>query len=168
MELLLTAFSSLSLQPTKVLGIYTFTKRVALEEMESKPRKQQGYSTVSHFNIVHYDCHLAAVRWACLLRGRSHGPPPCVPLSQSGALQGSRQLAGGPGLAGGGAASPEVFILSLTLWAVGCPAFSHIGPRAIPGKMHLAFGPGLVRAVLPNGGCGPGVYHLVVTSAAPL
>lgn len=54
--------SVLSLQPTKVLGIYTFTKRVALEEMENKPRKQQGYSTVSHFNIVHYDCHLAAVR----------------------------------------------------------------------------------------------------------
>lgn len=52
----------LSFQPTKVLGIYTFTKRVALEEMENKPRKQQGYSTVSHFNIVHYDCHLAAVR----------------------------------------------------------------------------------------------------------
>lgn len=51
-----------SLQPTKVLGIYTFTKRVALEEMENKARKQQGYSTVSHFNIVHYDCHLAAVR----------------------------------------------------------------------------------------------------------
>lgn len=52
----------LSWQPAKVLGIYTFTKRVALEEMENKPRKQQGYSTVSHFNIVHYDCHLAAVR----------------------------------------------------------------------------------------------------------
>ncbi|XP_055747277.1 E3 ubiquitin-protein ligase UBR4 [Salvelinus fontinalis] len=54
-------------QPTKVLGIYTFTKRVALEDFEIKPRKQQGYSTVSHFNIVHYDCHLAAVR---LARGR--------------------------------------------------------------------------------------------------
>ena len=51
-------------QPTKVLGIYTFTKRVALEESENKPRKQQGYSTVSHFNIVHYDCHLAAVRYS--------------------------------------------------------------------------------------------------------
>lgn len=49
-------------QPTKVLGIYTFTKRVALDDFENKPRKQQGYSTVSHFNIVHYDCHLAAVR----------------------------------------------------------------------------------------------------------
>lgn len=55
--------SCVSLQPTKVLGIYTFTKRVALEEFENKPRKQQGYSTVSHFNIVHYDCHLAAVRY---------------------------------------------------------------------------------------------------------
>lgn len=57
----------MSLQPTKVLGIYTFTKRVALEEFENKPRKQQGYSTVSHFNIVHYDCHLAAVRYVCPL-----------------------------------------------------------------------------------------------------
>lgn len=55
-----------SLQPTKVLGIYTFTKRVALEEFENKPRKQQGYSTVSHFNIVHYDCHLAAVRYVLI------------------------------------------------------------------------------------------------------
>ncbi|XP_063293132.1 E3 ubiquitin-protein ligase UBR4 isoform X8 [Pelobates fuscus] len=54
-------------QPTKVLGIYTYTKRVPLEESENKPRKQHGYSTVSHFNIVHYDCHLAAVR---LARGR--------------------------------------------------------------------------------------------------
>jgi len=55
------------LQPTKVLGIYTFTKRVALEEFENKPRKQQGYSTVSHFNIVHYDCHLAAVRYVLMI-----------------------------------------------------------------------------------------------------
>ncbi|TWW56459.1 E3 ubiquitin-protein ligase UBR4 [Takifugu flavidus] len=54
-------------QPSKTLGIYTFTKRVFLEDFENKPRKQQGYSTVSHFNIVHYDCHLAAVR---LARGR--------------------------------------------------------------------------------------------------
>lgn len=154
------------MQPAKVLGIYTFTKRVALEEMESKPRKQQGYSTVSHFNIVHYDCHLAAVRWACFLRGAPTGLPLCSSVPDR-ALQGSRQLAGGPGLGGGGAASPEVFILSLTLCAVGCPAFSHIGPRTIPGKMHLAFGPGLVRAVLPNGGCGPSVYHLVVTSGCP-
>lgn len=65
----------MSLQPTKVLGIYTFTKRVALEEMENKPRKQQGYSSVSHFNIVHYDCHLAAVRWALLPPRRCRSRP---------------------------------------------------------------------------------------------
>ncbi len=54
-------------QPQKVLGIYTFTKCHPLEEYETKSRKTQGYSTVSHFNIVHYDCHMAAVRHA---RGR--------------------------------------------------------------------------------------------------
>jgi E3 ubiquitin-protein ligase UBR4 len=51
-------------QPTKVLGIYTFTKRVNIEDFENKQRKSQAYSTVSHFNIVHVDCHLAAVRHA--------------------------------------------------------------------------------------------------------
>ncbi|XP_031553032.1 E3 ubiquitin-protein ligase UBR4-like isoform X2 [Actinia tenebrosa] len=53
--------------PQKVLGIYTFSKRCILEEFETKQRKSQGYCTVSHFNIVHYDCHMAAVR---LARGR--------------------------------------------------------------------------------------------------
>lgn len=51
----------------KVLGIYTYTKVAVLEPFELKSKKTQGYSTVSHFNIVHYDCHLAAVRHA---RGR--------------------------------------------------------------------------------------------------
>jgi len=54
-------------QPAKVLGIYTFTKRVTLDEGEAKPRRAQGYSTVSHFNVIHVECHLAAVRHA---RGR--------------------------------------------------------------------------------------------------
>jgi E3 ubiquitin-protein ligase UBR4 len=54
-------------QPSKVLGIYTFTKRVSLDDSEAKPRRAQGYSTVSHFNVIHVDCHLAAVRHA---RGR--------------------------------------------------------------------------------------------------
>uniref|UniRef100_F6VR91 E3 ubiquitin ligase UBR4 C-terminal domain-containing protein n=7 Tax=Ciona intestinalis TaxID=7719 RepID=F6VR91_CIOIN len=54
-------------EPKKVLGIYTYTRRCPLEEFENKSRKQQGYSTVSHFNVVHYDCHTAAVRMA---RGR--------------------------------------------------------------------------------------------------
>ncbi|XP_071821604.1 E3 ubiquitin-protein ligase UBR4-like isoform X2 [Apostichopus japonicus] len=54
-------------QSQKVLGIYTYTKVAVLEPFELKSKKTQGYSTVSHFNIVHYDCHLAAVRHA---RGR--------------------------------------------------------------------------------------------------
>jgi len=54
-------------EPKKVLGIYTYTRRCCLEDFENKTRKQQGYSTVSHFNVVHYDCHTAAVRMA---RGR--------------------------------------------------------------------------------------------------
>ncbi|XP_056641011.1 E3 ubiquitin-protein ligase UBR4 isoform X2 [Diorhabda sublineata] len=51
-------------QATKVLGLYTFTKRCNVDEFEAKPRKTVGYSTVSHFNIVHIDCHMSAVRLA--------------------------------------------------------------------------------------------------------
>ncbi|KAF0287067.1 E3 ubiquitin-protein ligase UBR4 [Amphibalanus amphitrite] len=51
-------------QPTKVLGIYTFTKRCPLDDAEPKQRKTMGYSTVTHFNLVHVDCHMAAVRLA--------------------------------------------------------------------------------------------------------
>lgn len=81
---------------SQILGIYTYTRKVALDEFENKPRKTlvsvitfdpffsslwtvvfymllpwlrscvsvslQGYSTVSHFNVVHYDCHSAAVK----------------------------------------------------------------------------------------------------------
>lgn len=64
-------------QPTKVLGIYTYTKRCVMEPYEGLGpsssgapkggRKAMGYSTVTHFNIVHVDCHMAAVRHA---RGR--------------------------------------------------------------------------------------------------
>lgn len=54
-------------QPTKVLGIYTFTKRTNLEEFELKARKTLGYTTVTHFNVVHVDCHMSAIR---LARGR--------------------------------------------------------------------------------------------------
>ena len=46
----------------QVLGVYTFTKRVNLDDGEAKPRRAQGYSTVSHFNVIHIECHLAAVR----------------------------------------------------------------------------------------------------------
>ncbi|KAL3872340.1 hypothetical protein ACJMK2_040271 [Sinanodonta woodiana] len=54
-------------QPQKVLAIYTYTKRVNLDEYENKQRKTVGYCTVSHFNVIHVDCHTAAVRHA---RGR--------------------------------------------------------------------------------------------------
>lgn len=54
-------------QPSKVLGIYTFTKRTHLEEFECKPRRSLGYTTVTHFNVVHIDCHMSAIR---LARGR--------------------------------------------------------------------------------------------------
>lgn len=54
-------------QPTKVLGIYTFTKRTNIEEFELKARKTLGHTTVTHFNVVHVDCHMSAIR---LARGR--------------------------------------------------------------------------------------------------
>ena len=58
-------------QPTKVLAIYTFSRRCPLEAAELPPpgggqgvRRSMGFTTVSHFNLVHVDCHLAAVRQA--------------------------------------------------------------------------------------------------------
>ena len=35
-----------------------------MEDFESKPRKTVAFSSVSHFNVVHAECHLAAVRLA--------------------------------------------------------------------------------------------------------
>jgi E3 ubiquitin-protein ligase UBR4 len=51
-------------QPNQVMGIYTFTKRCPLEDFEisSKGRKTMGYTTVTHFNIVHTNCHMSAIR----------------------------------------------------------------------------------------------------------
>ncbi|XP_050389975.2 E3 ubiquitin-protein ligase UBR4 [Patella vulgata] len=54
-------------QAQKVLAVYTYTKRCNLDDFENKPRKTVGYTTVSHFNVIHVDCHNAAVRHA---RGR--------------------------------------------------------------------------------------------------
>lgn len=51
-------------QPTKVLGIYIFTKRCPLDETEPKLHMAIGYLTVTHFNLVHLDCYMAAVRLA--------------------------------------------------------------------------------------------------------
>lgn len=60
-------------QPTKVLGIYTFSKRAVLEDFHpfytAQPQqKVMGHTTVTVFNIIHYDCHTAAVKLAT--RGR--------------------------------------------------------------------------------------------------
>lgn len=54
-------------QPNQVMGIYTFTKRCPLEDFEQKSRKTMGYTTVTHFNIVHTNCHMNAIRMS---RGR--------------------------------------------------------------------------------------------------
>nr|XP_012152236.1 PREDICTED: protein purity of essence isoform X3 [Megachile rotundata] len=51
-------------KPNLVLGIYTFSKRCNVEEFETKQRKTVGYTTVTHFNVVHVDCHMSAVRLA--------------------------------------------------------------------------------------------------------
>ncbi|KAB0801611.1 hypothetical protein PPYR_03797 [Photinus pyralis] len=51
-------------QPSKVLGIYTFTKRCNVDDYDCKSRKTIGYNTVTHFNVVHVDCHMSAVRLA--------------------------------------------------------------------------------------------------------
>lgn len=72
-------------QPGRVLAIYTFSRRCQLEDLEnqlwygntatssssssssggsSRSRKTLGYYTVSHFNVVHVECHLSAVRLA--------------------------------------------------------------------------------------------------------
>ena len=45
----------------QLLGVYTFTKRCNVDEFERKPRKTQGFCTVTHFNVIHYDCHTSAV-----------------------------------------------------------------------------------------------------------
>ncbi len=51
-------------QPNKVLAIYTFTRPCNVDdgEVASMDRKTAGYSTVTHFNLVHVDCHMAALR----------------------------------------------------------------------------------------------------------
>jgi len=37
-----------------------------VDDGEAKTRRAQGYSTVSHFNVIHIECHLAAVRRVAL------------------------------------------------------------------------------------------------------
>lgn len=50
--------------PNKVLAVYTFTKKVDIEPAEPKARKTPGYATVTHFNIIHIECHTLAIKQA--------------------------------------------------------------------------------------------------------
>ena len=40
--------------------------------VNSNTRKTMGFSTVSHFNLVHVDCHLAAVRQVGVINYRRY------------------------------------------------------------------------------------------------
>lgn len=52
-----------SLRPTDLLGVYTYSKRVNLGVGTSgSARGDCVYTTVSHFNIIHFQCHQEAKR----------------------------------------------------------------------------------------------------------
>ncbi|KAI3768455.1 hypothetical protein L2E82_19139 [Cichorium intybus] len=52
-----------TLRPTDLLGVYTFSKRVNLGVGTSgSTRGDCVYTTVSHFNIIHFQCHQEAKR----------------------------------------------------------------------------------------------------------
>ncbi|CAL5080495.1 unnamed protein product [Urochloa decumbens] len=52
-----------TLRPTDMLGVYAFSKRVSLGATSAgSGRGDCVYTTVSHFNIIHYQCHQEAKR----------------------------------------------------------------------------------------------------------
>ncbi|PSR87753.1 Auxin transport protein like [Actinidia chinensis var. chinensis] len=58
-----------SLRPTDLLGVYCYSKRVNLGVGTSgSARGECVYTTVSHFNIIHYQCHQEAKRADAALR----------------------------------------------------------------------------------------------------
>ncbi|GFS30531.1 auxin transport protein [Actinidia rufa] len=58
-----------SLRPTDLLGVYSYSKRVNLGVGTSgSARGECVYTTVSHFNIIHYQCHQEAKRADAALR----------------------------------------------------------------------------------------------------
>lgn len=58
-----------SLKPDCLLGVYTFSKRVNLGVQTSgSTRGDCVYTTVSHFNIIHFSCHQEAKRADAALR----------------------------------------------------------------------------------------------------
>ena len=46
--------------PNEILGFYVYSKRVSLSK--SGNRQEQGYSTVTNFNVIHYQCHKEATK----------------------------------------------------------------------------------------------------------
>ncbi|KAL8471843.1 hypothetical protein ACS0TY_029181 [Phlomoides rotata] len=57
------------LRPTDMLGVYTYSKRVNLGVGSSgSARGDCVYTTVSHFNIIHFQCHQEAKRADAALR----------------------------------------------------------------------------------------------------
>ncbi|KAI9082875.1 hypothetical protein K1719_035205 [Acacia pycnantha] len=58
-----------SLRPTDLLGVYSYSKRVNLGVGASgNPRGECVYTTVSYFNIIHFQCHQEAKRADAALR----------------------------------------------------------------------------------------------------
>ncbi|XP_052195482.1 auxin transport protein BIG isoform X2 [Diospyros lotus] len=58
-----------SLRPTDLLGVYSYSKRVNLGVGTSgSARGECVYTTVSHFNIIHFQCHQEAKRADAALR----------------------------------------------------------------------------------------------------
>lgn len=58
-----------SLRPTDLLGVYSYSKRVNLGVSPSgSARGEYVYTTVSYFNIIHFQCHQEAKRADAALR----------------------------------------------------------------------------------------------------
>lgn len=58
-----------SLRPTDMLGVYSYSKRVNLGVSTSgTARAEYVYTTVSFFNIIHFQCHQEAKRADAALR----------------------------------------------------------------------------------------------------
>lgn len=59
-----------TLRPNDMLGVYSFSKRVNLgpTNTASGSRGDCVYTTVSHFNIIHFQCHQEAKRADAALR----------------------------------------------------------------------------------------------------
>jgi len=51
-----------SFKPEEILGIYTFTKRANLAQINAGGRTEPGYSTVTYLTTVHFSCHREATK----------------------------------------------------------------------------------------------------------